>query len=326
MKIDIINLTLKDDECIAFCGDIHADSCTPSSRIDDYPKTVLFKLNDLREKCIQNNVKALFLLGDVFNRIQVTNEMINLTGREFMRFKDDGIKVFTIFGNHDFSRNNLENIIKSPLSLLCDFGIITHINSKKRVVINKKTLITPLDYTESVIKAYDKAPYNILVAHMFYSNKHADKKANIESNDVKNLGYNAIVLGHDHILYPIINVDGTDIIRGGALTRGTSHNYNFDRKVGFYILRKPWEYNTSNWEFINIKIKPMKDIVSNTVINKKFELSDLSEMVSDLVDRIISDSGVQYDGILGRVKNDKNLPDDVRDLLLRYFSDVGIIV
>ena len=65
--MEVIQVQLNKDESIAFCCDIHMDSQTPSSRIDDIQVTVIDKIKDIREKCVESNVKHLFFEGDIFN-------------------------------------------------------------------------------------------------------------------------------------------------------------------------------------------------------------------------------------------------------------------
>jgi predicted phosphodiesterase len=325
MTVQVIELNINTDESIAFIGDLHGDSATPSSRIDNYMFTVIEKIKDIHATCLNEKVKAVFWLGDVFNRLQVTNEAINLIGKAILEMKDSGIRQFSIIGNHDISRNLIDTAQKFPLSILFNFGVIEHLNLSKRVVINKKTMITALDYIEKPVKAYPKAPYNIMLAHLFYN--HPNDKYNLSPEDVKSLNYNCIVLGHDHECYPIIQVGNTDIVRPGSVLRGTCHDYNFTRKVGFYILKNPADYSTLNLTFTLIKAaRPMEEVVSSVVLNKKKGLTDLTSMMSDLVSVLSETSELNEETIAVKTKKDKNLPEGVKELLLKYYHDAGIMI
>jgi DNA repair exonuclease SbcCD nuclease subunit len=322
----IIHLGLKEDEAISFVGDIHANSVAPSSRTDNYSQTVCDKLTDIRNKCIERNVKAVIFLGDIFHKVQSTNEIVNRVGMEFLMFKESGMRLFSVVGNHDISRNNLDAFLKSPLSILFNFGVVEHINLNNRIILNKMTLITPLDYTEQPVMAHAKAKCNYLVAHMFYGNTHASGSGhNLDEKDIRQLGYDAVILGHDHVKYPVLSVDSTDIIRPGSVTRGTTHDYNFQQTPSFYVLKEPWQYRKTNLECVAIKHLPMEEVVSSTVVNKKFNLGDLSTLMSSLVDKLSEENTEGYDTILETVKNDKNLTEDIKQTLLAYFSDCGIL-
>lgn len=327
-EVKVINLTIASDESVAFVGDLHMDSACPVSRIDNFMVTTCQKVADIREKSIQHNVKAIFFSGDIFSRITTSNESINMLGIELLKFREAGIQVFTIAGNHDIPRNNIEYLIKSPLSLLINFGVITHINTMNRVIINKKGLITPVDYTESIPYAAKNAKYNILLAHVFYeAGDLIAGKSNIKKEDVAGLGYNCMWLGHDHVRYPMINVDGTDIVRPGSVTRGTSHDYNITQTPVFYILSGLDDYNSYNLKCVDIACMPSDQIFSSVVLNKKDKLSNLNSLISDLVDRL-SDKDMTSTGnsISEIVKSDKDLEVEVKELLLGYFSRAGIMI
>ncbi len=327
MAINVINLEVESNEAIAFVGDLHADSATPSTRKDDYLNTVVGKLSDIHSKCVKNNVKAVFFSGDIFSRIQVTNECIKVIGRQFRRFSNSGIFIGTIIGNHDIARNQINKLEKSPLSVLFEFGILEYLRVDNRVAINKSTLITPVSFLEDPVRANSKASHNILLAHMFYnaSDLIASDNDNLKEEHVKLFGYDAIFLGHDHVDYDIVEVENTSIVRPGSVTRGTSHNYNFNRKVGFYILKDPGNYKKSNWEFIDIEVLPMEDIISSLVLNRRSNLANLSSMITDLVSKLSSNgSSGPNRSIFDIVSNSEELPSNIRVMLLDYFKEAGI--
>ncbi len=317
--MEVIQIEMKETEGFGFLGDIHADSAQPTSRIDDYSSTVLKKLVSVRDICVENNVTHLMLLGDVFNKIAMPNELINKVGKTFQSFKEKGIEVYSIVGNHDLSRNTIDTLEKSPLSILFNFGVIKHIHVGRRIVINKKTLITGLDYTDELVRGNSKASVNILCAHRFYQNDHDE--ANISFEDVSDLGYDSIVLGHDHVQYPIVREGRTDIVRPGSLTRGTSHDYNFFQTPRFYALFNVNYYHRDNWETYDIPCMDADKIMSSHAKNQKKVKKDLSSIMSDLVSRISMESGKKSDSIYDSVKNDEGLDPKVKNLLLRYFKE-----
>lgn len=57
--MQIIQLNLSYEEKIGFVSDLHLDSLTPQSRIDDLTKTCLEKVEGILNKCKERNVRAL---------------------------------------------------------------------------------------------------------------------------------------------------------------------------------------------------------------------------------------------------------------------------
>lgn len=325
--MNFYNLRVKEDESVAFILDLHMDSTTPSSRIDDLSETLLDKMEDIREKCLENKVKHIFFAGDIFNRIACTHASVNLLGESFLRFKENGIQLYTILGNHDIVRNSLEAMEKSPIQTLFSFGVLEHINKDNRVAINSKILISPFDYTEVAEPVLDdySTMYNVLLAHVFYNASEllADNRHNIKEEDIEKLGYDLMVLGHDHQEYPTIEVGNTTIVRCGAVLRGTAHNYNFTRKPKFVIWKNLNNPSVENLEYIEIKHRDYRDIASEYVINKKQvgSYSGLQDVLSNLAEKLADSGESDADRILDIINTDKNLPAICRTLILKYLNE-----
>ena len=322
-----INLQLNDDESIAFCLDLHIDTQTPSSRIDDILETATDKLFDIKSKCLSRNVHHIFFAGDLFNRIAVPHLGVNRLGEVFLDFKDSEINIYSILGNHDIVRNSLEAIDKSPTQTLFSFGVVTHLCSDIPVIINRNCMISSFDYTEAPRSAFSGAGYNILLAHMFYnaSSFLADKH-NLTKEDIDRLGYDMVILGHDHEAYPVVRQGKSYIYRFGSILRGTVHNYNFSRKPQFMVLSHPWSPNPEvDVEFVEIAHRPYSDVASEYVLNKKQldSISGLQDVLSNLADMMVDSSDSVGDRVLDIINNDPNLPNDCRSLILRYLAESG---
>lgn len=322
--MEVTQIQLNKGESIAFCCDLHMDSQTPSSRIDDIQVTLIEKMKDIKNKCVERNVKHLFFEGDIFNRVACPHSCVNLLGEEFLNFKKEGIELYSILGNHDIVRNSLEAIEKSPIQTLFSFGVLKHINLDNRIIFNKKVMVTPVDYTEYPPKAEENASYNILLAHMFFdaSELFADERHNLTKEDVKKLGYDLIVLGHDHEEYEDVIINNCRIIRSGSILRGTANNYNFSREPKFVVIRDINDIDSSI-EKVVINHKPYKDIASEYVINKKqlSSITGLQDVLSNLAEKLAESSETDGDRIFEIIKSDPDLPSDCRGLLLKYIAE-----
>lgn len=323
----LIQLSLSSDEGIAFVLDIHADSQSPSSRVDDIRVTLSDKLNDILNSCVKRNVRYVFFAGDIFNRVACPHETVNMLGSIFLKFKSRGMELFSILGNHDIVRNNLDAMEKSPIQTLFSFGVLTHISLSNFVVINKDIKITPVDYTEYPIEADKSYKKNILLAHMFYKTSEliADAKHNLSEKDVGKLGYDMMVLGHDHCEYPVVKQGKTYIHRFGSVLRGSSHDYNFTRVPKFMVVKDIGNLceDGTRVEYVGIKHRSYETIASEYVITKKnfSDTSGLQDILSNLADKLAESGQSDGDRIFDIIKNDTNLPNDCRDLLLRYINE-----
>ena len=325
MNVHAININQGDN--IAFVGDLHCDTLVPSSRIDNYLETTKNKILDILESCKAHNIKVLFFAGDIFHRIQTPHETVNEIGEVFMRFRDEGIRVFTIKGNHDILRNSLDDFQRSPLQTLLTFGAMTSFSRENPVIINKSVLVMGLDYTDNALpKAVEAAKCNILVAHRFYeaSDMLDDGSHNITHEQASKLRYDMIFLGHDHEPHKDVLVDGkTSIIRSGSITRGTMHNYNFNRIPYFVMLKNPLEYDRKNIIQIPIKCKPYSEIASSAALNKKMgdSLEGLQDVLSNLAEKLAEGSETDGDRIMHIIESDDKLSSSCRAMLLKYISE-----
>lgn len=335
----VVELFLNDSDSIAFLGDTHFDNRSPESRVDDLMVTAVSKMNDILNTCISRNVEALFLSGDVYNRVAVTHESVNVFGECLLKFKENGIRLFTILGNHDILRNSFDNFDRSPLQTMFTFGVIEHINLENRVIICNKSamdnsrirvddsiLVTPVDYFEYPPKAEESAKVNILLAHMFYNQSAlmADEKHNLSRDVVRNLGYDYVVLGHDHEKYDIEYCGKSTVIRSGSLLRGTSHSYNFTRKPCFVIMSNLiGSLKDIKVEEVEIKHLPYEDVASSYVLNKRSlkTVSGLQSVLSNLADKLSEGSEVDGDRIYSILQNDENLPANCRALIFKYLQE-----
>ena len=319
-----IHLKLNEGEKIAFISDVHVDSKMPDSRVDDIITTLKDKLVDILNKCIAENVKYVFFEGDVVNRVQCPFEPITMLADILLRFRQEGIRCFSILGNHDIVRNSLENLDKSPIQILFKLGVLEHINLETRVIINDTVLLTAVDYTEYPIKADKSFSSNILLAHMFYGKSGflSDEKHNLTDTNILDLGYDLVVLGHDHEDYNDVIVGFTKIIRHGSVLRGTSHNYNFTRKPNFVIIDDI--NNPKEVRRIEIAHRDYKDVASEYILNKKTfsSMNALQDVLSNLADKLVDTTETDSDRIYNIIMGDEKLPNDCRELLLKYINEV----
>lgn len=324
--MNVIQMKLEPDETIAFLGDLHLDNRSVDSRVDDLMQTAKDKLWDILGKCQERKVRALFLEGDVFNRIQVSHEAINEFGSIFMEFKNAGIRIFTILGNHDILRNAYDNFQKAPLQTMITFGIIEHIHLENRVLINGKVLITPVDYFEYPTKAEPKAGCNILLAHMFYNQSAmmADERHNLSKEVVESLGYDFVFLGHDHEEYKMAQAGKSIVVRTGSLLRGTAHIYNFTRKPCFTVLTDLSDIRKETLERVEISHREFKEVASSYVLNKKSmsTITGLKDVLSNLAERLAEGTETESDRIFEILQTDDSLPAECRMLIMKYLSEV----
>ena len=328
-----IQISVTGKEKIAFVGDVHFDTSTPSSRLDDYMKTCCEKIKAIGSICKTEQVSYLFFAGDIFNRIQCSHECVNRAGEALLFIKAQRVRLFSICGNHDLFRNSLVKLPQSPIETLFRFGVLEHVCSDTPVEFylagtqdkNPLLKVSACDYPEEIPMSDRGFKSNVLLAHRFF-----DKEAflcgddeNITRDKMSRYGFDMAFLGHDHEEYPNVMCGKTLVVRRGSLLRGTAHDYNFIRKPGFIIMddmAKPRDVRK-----ILIPYLPYRDIVSQAVLNKKTSSSQNvnKQVLQDLAAKLSAKHDAdkeEEDMVLKMVQTDTSIPDACRMILLDYIN------
>lgn len=213
---------------IMFIGDLHLDSQTPVSRLDNYRELTIKKLLSLLELAIKHNVNTIITPGDFFDKYDQPIPYLNSTMTVFSKYHEAGISMYSVIGNHDLPYNNLEYFDTTPLSLMFKSGLVKYIGAKETI---DNVDIYGIDFTEAHLVDNIKlnpANYSILVAHYATDNTVAGDSIPRE----KLAKFNTVLLGHDHNYYPISD----NILRPGSFTRRTKEQYNLKRDIIVYLL------------------------------------------------------------------------------------------
>ena len=331
-----MQIKISQQEKVAFCGDIHFDTTTPSSRLDNYMDTCCQKIDAIGDICQQENVRYLFFAGDIFNRIQCTHECVNRAGEVLLALKQkNNIRLFAICGNHDLPRDSLARLKQSPIETLFRFGVLEHVDSSIPVDIvdatdaTKITRVCAYDFTQKILPADKTKTATILLAHMFFnqSGVTAIEGQNITKDEMASYGYDMAFLGHDHEEHPSVMCKNTLVVRSGSLMRGTSHDYNFTREPGFVIVDNI--FAPQKVRKVVLPYRPFKEILSQAVLSRKAQnaIDDshkeaLQGLAAKLAEAGDTD-GSDKDTVLEMIQTDTGITDNVRNLLLSYIARVS---
>ena len=152
---------------VCIVGDTHFSPKQPVSRKDNYPETLLNKLDNLLELCKDNNVEDVIFLGDLINANQMTMEYFIILFKHFMEFKKNNIRLHSIIGNHDVQHGNKDFLDKSPILLLFKSNLF---NNSNFVIGNKVFTLQNFYNTTDTIEPVNDDKVNILIGHYFYLN------------------------------------------------------------------------------------------------------------------------------------------------------------
>lgn len=228
----MIEKTTNDTTKILFIGDPHLDSMTPVSRADNYREVTLGKLDQIKNICIENNIKTAVFSGDMFSTLNQSLIFMNQVIDKFNEFQESEIEVLTLIGNHDLPRNNMSLLKNTPIYTLLAKGVVKRVTTDPLVPykVNDYVNLYGIDYTykESVRDiVLEDNKVNLLIMH--YATDNTVPADNIPYEDYRD--FDLVFSGHDHHYYPTYSIDKTTILRPGSMTRTTREKHNVERDI-----------------------------------------------------------------------------------------------
>lgn len=209
----------------AHITDIHLNPLNkiPAARTDTYHEDTRKELEGFREWCVENNIKGVFVSGDLFN---LKNSA--LYSPEHILYYRDVIAAFpcpwyVIPGNHDLPQSAYTNLQKSAYKLLCEscpnfidvadrVEIIT-LEDGLQVAVSGVPYVAPSDFKERALALSEKLPKGMINFTLIHTDI-------TPSSDGSNTFFEAlsfdevmdalpathvICAGHIHLSYPIYN-------------------------------------------------------------------------------------------------------------------------
>lgn len=318
-------------ESISFVGDLHLNSITPKSRIDNFPDTAIMKLNSLLDICINKNYRHIVFLGDFSHTpnqpIWFLNRLIDI----FQKFQDNNIKCYSIYGNHDLVRNDLENADKSALGLMFKTGLIKELRTE---LFNTKEgydiALHGFHYTEPIdplISREVQAKVNICAMHRYF--EYNIVKSSFTREQLSGIGYQVYATGHLHLPFEPTKINDFFMVRPGRFLRGTSDNFNTEDGTVYL------DTIYFNGSIESPRITCIRDIVPTIQASQVFSilalnkdkdskkfLSTLSNRVSELLNMMDTDSSCSNN--LYKVLDKLNVDIRIKNRVEMYLQKDGI--
>ena len=300
---------------IMFIGDVHLSPRTPISRKDDYPQTLLNKLNEIKLLAKKHNIQDLVYLGDLFNTRHMTLAYFIKCFQIFKEIDDLNINQHLIIGNHDISYNNEDTTQESPIQLLLDSNIF-----ENKSFTRDDSHITLYNYTTDTqdINPPTNDGFNILVGHYFYALGFNDTEHTLSKEQCTNLHYDAYILGHDHTPYEPLLKGSYQVHRPGSLSRGTSQTCQVNRDTIKVLIYDSKSHEFTYEDLPNILLS--KDVFKESTLIDKLDFSTLSESLQSLLEDLNFDNSSDIFETLDSIQMDER----VRNLITQYLNAEGV--
>jgi len=307
---------------LGIIGDTHYTNRGPSRRKDNFFRTQIAKTCEAIDIFQNRGCECIFQSGDFFDSHTVADRVKSEIIQLLYCF---GIveqnKMFCVAGQHDISGHSLNTLPNSPLSVLGSSRVVKVLNSKPTYVgpENHTNALYGASFGEAIPEPSEDI-YNILVVHAMIGNRllYPGQKLTSPRRFLKqHPKFSLVICGDYH--YPFEDsYQGRVIINAGCLVRKTISTFDLEHKPSVVV----FDTETNKVEFIPLKVKPVEEVfdLSKRSIQNNF---DVEKFVQALKDSNVPEKVVQWRRMLGRVINERESSQDVKDIIDSCIEEVS---
>ena len=212
--------------------DLHIRGTAPENRIDNFIEALLLKCHDIVDITHRENVEAILMGGDFFDRALLSPAVV----REFtLVFREAKVPIYVNQGNHDELGHSPESIDRTMLGLVRTLAPEFRVLREPIVLGNVEIFATPychgLDSNLSahIIKKSSKAFFTFHLIHSMLVEKpfiasHVlwEAVARVTEADV-------VFCSHYHPTQDLKKINNTWFVAPGGITRLSAISENFTR-------------------------------------------------------------------------------------------------
>jgi DNA repair exonuclease SbcCD nuclease subunit len=207
----------------AFYTDIHLSGQTPRHRVDDYPQTLLKKLDEVYTRAEDSGCDFVIFGGDLFHTHRIYS--YNVISAVMDVICDSKLKTYSVIGQHDLKGYNRNTFDTSTLAFVVRRCANFHIVWEPTEVEDCWLVPSHVwdDINEADIEACRSDRFNILIAHHLLTNKKQMFDVVNTTQWVKDMDagcpYQLVLSGDLHDGYEPHEVEGTWFCNPGSLAR-----------------------------------------------------------------------------------------------------------
>jgi predicted phosphodiesterase len=252
---------------IAF-NDIHISSINPESRLGNYKKDILDKLEQIKLVGAKLKVDFFVFAGDLFNLKAPLKNPHDLNTELIDLFKSFPAPIYATEGNHDLRNDSYETFKEQPLSVIYASGALVQARNKIFKKDDFKINIRSFPFNEdpelSTFPKAEKSDLNICLLHLYSIPEGGNlfKQKLYSYKEIGTLGDNIFVLGHYHINQGIQSLGEQMFVNVGAISRGTFSYDNIDREPKIALITATKEGDAINYtgQTVRLKVKPATEV------------------------------------------------------------------
>lgn len=304
--------------------DIHLADKNPSSRIDDYMGSILDKLEQARDICIERKIDVALCGGDIFHIKTPTKNSHYLVSKTIEVFKSFPCPVYSIYGNHDLRQDNITTLAKQPFYTLVKSGALKYLHDE--LLCDGAVRIFGMDYCsfpneEEFSKENKGEKIQICVAHVNASSTFSDLFGEkvYRYQDLETTSPDVFVFGHYHPDQGIEIRNGKHFINVGSLSRGSLKKDELSRipQLGYIEISDDFKITTSK---IPLNVLQADKIFDLELKNKEEkENEEIEKFITEMKDKI---TVTKTDDVGEKIRS-LNFEKTIIDRAMYYYIEKG---
>ncbi|WP_442638196.1 metallophosphoesterase [Rossellomorea marisflavi] len=342
-----------------YFGDLHERPDAPKNRTDDYRATQNAKIKEIQMLGRKHNVKAFLqpgdfldapkynydFLSDVVRRWSTVHiqELISMliTGKVTREDVADRLNDYTpilgAVGNHELFGESLASYPKTSLAFLEEIGfmhfptkeepfIFTDEESGMTVAVSATSYDIGMDDPERIddyIVEEKKGDIHIHIVHGYLTNRDLGEMFPHTVLDAiaKKTKADLTISGHDHMGFPLTEVDGKFFVNPGAIPRLKNDKKELKRRPKVLLIEASKE-NGLTVKNIYLKSAPKgEDVLSRAEIDNKENMNAKMEEIKSIVSKANVKSGSNIKEVIASIADNDEIDEKIKQSAIDLVSD-----
>lgn len=348
----------RDDMKFLYFGDLHERPDSPKNRTDDYRKTQNAKIKEIQMLGRKHNVKAFLQPGDFLDAPKYNYDFLTdvvkrwstvdiyelmsmlITGKvtteEVASRLNDWTPIMGAVGNHELFGESLASYPKTSLAFLESIGFM-HFPTREEpfvftdedgltVAISATNYDIGMDEAERIndyIVEEKKGDIHIHIVHGYLTNRDLGEmfQHTVIDDIAKKTKADLTIAGHDHMGFPLTEVDGKLFVNPGAIPRLKNDKKELKRRPKVLLIEATKEAGLSV-KNIYLKSAPKgEDVLSRVEIENKNNLNAKMEEIKSIVTKANVKSGSNIKEVIASIADNDEIDEKIKESSIERVSE-----
>ncbi|PLS19735.1 metallophosphoesterase [Bacillus sp. M6-12] len=341
-----------------YFGDKHYRVTAPENRLDDFRETMKRKTMEIIELGKKHKVSAFLQPGDFFDTpnppldyvaevmemwsgIDIFDILSKLTSgepydqEEVLKSLKNYTPLIGVAGNHELFGNNLKTLPKTTIGFINKIGLMKFATKENpfyfftedglKIAVTGTHYHLDIDspeYISDYVVEEKLGDFHIHMVHGYLTDKSKGELFRHTLVDqIKHTKADLTITGHDHIGFPITEVDGKYFVNPGAIPRLSNDLKEINRKVKVLLIDITKEHG------LQLKEIPLKSAVDGNMVLNRTKIVERKKKEARLEEfkKAVREAGVKkatdINEIIRDLADNRKLPVSIKDKVVQRVSE-----